>query len=240
MNCIDLLQNGYVPYSGEPQIAAVRGRSGRLYAGVRIENISFPLTIPAVQNALFCCLSEGDKPDVLYVQEENSEIPPWAAEFDTTIRPFDTVADEEVKPVIIPAEEATQVRTELNRLHGLAHTPNSNFPVAALLETAEGWVAGVNIESREWNRGLCAERIALAKAVTYGLRDIQALHIYAKDGEYSSPCGACRQVIVEHLPHHPIVLYHSDGSVSRHFSDAMLPHSFRSSRLQQKHKNYPV
>src|SRR5699024_12516589 len=86
----------------------------------------------------------------------------------------------------------------LKSLLDRAKVEESNFPVAAIAETKEGFVSGVNIECSAWNMGLCAERIAISKALTYTVSNINALHIHTRFGEFSSPCGACRQIIREH------------------------------------------
>jgi cytidine deaminase len=62
LNWTDFLSRSYAPYSGRPAACVVKGESGRFYGGVRIENISFPLTINEVQAAVCFCLSEKDHP----------------------------------------------------------------------------------------------------------------------------------------------------------------------------------
>src|SRR5699024_6543896 len=112
-----------------------------------------------------------------------------------------------------------------------ARVEESNFPVAALAKTNKGWVSGTNIECSAWSMGLCAERVAISKALTYTEAEITELHIHTRYGEFSSPCGACRQVISEHLPDRKLYLHHADGSQSIHLSNDLLPFSFQSSSL---------
>ncbi len=64
----NLAAHNYIPYSGQASTAVVQSREGAYFPGVRVENISFPLTISAIQNALFCCLSEGHQPKVIYTE----------------------------------------------------------------------------------------------------------------------------------------------------------------------------
>ncbi len=116
----------------------------------------------------------------------------------------------------------------------MAVVEESNFPVSALVETEEGYFSGVNIECSSWNLGLCAERVVITKALTYGAKKLENLHIHSRGGEFSSPCGACRQVIMEHMPDKQIYLHHADGTESVHFAVDLLPHSFRSSTLAKK------
>ncbi len=59
---------------------------------------------------------------------------------------------------------------------------------------------GVNIENASYGEGLCAERAAVAAAVSAGNRDFAALAVVAGDGSDISPCGSCRQVLMEFSP----------------------------------------
>jgi len=237
MKFSELQQHTYVPYSGSAEIAVVQSKSGAWFPGVRIENISFPLTISAIQNALFCCLSEGETPEIMYVDaqpEHNSIHNYWKEQYQLALNHIDKLTDANFAPIIKSVED---IPLTLHKLLGSALAEYSDFPVSALLQTGSGFISGVNIETADWSRGLCAERIAIAKAISYGLTDFKALYICTRDGEYSSPCGACRQVIIEHLSHHPVHLYHADGTTARHFSSDLLPYNFQSSSLQNKFKD---
>ena len=111
--------------------------------------------------------------------------------------------------------------------------PNSDFPVSALLYVDDGYFEGTNIEVNDWTKGLCAERVALAKAITAGYFSFNHLEVHTQKGEFSSPCGACRQVIIEHLPYHTIKLHHADGSLSEHSTVDLLPYNFKTSSLKK-------
>ena len=77
-----------------------------------------------------------------------------------------------------------------------AYAPYSNYPVGAAVLTASGEIfTGCNIENAAYPSGLCAERVAIFKAVSEGAREILAVAVVTKNG--ASPCGACRQVISE-------------------------------------------
>lgn len=236
MDLKQLRDNSYVPYSGKNSIAAVKSVEGNFFPGVRVENASFPLTINAAQNALFTCLSEGERPKAIYVQNTAAnDIEFWRNEFNVWVYPLDELQEVSFKDILLDLKN-DNTQSTLKQLLKQAVTVNSDFPVSALLKTASGFVSGVNIECSEWNLGLCAERIAIGKAISYGFTELQDLYIHTRDGEYSSPCGACRQVIIEHLPHNPVHLFHADGTQSMHYSEDLLPHSFRSSSLM---KNSP-
>lgn len=226
-----LKKRAYTPYSSHPDIAIVESKSGNLYPGVRVENISFPLTISAAQAAVMICLSEMEEPQTLFVENiDNANLDYWENEYSLTLRRLDFAETHHFKTVTFSSD----VDRTLSQLLEKAITIHSDFPVSAVLETNEGLVSGVNIEENAWESGLCAERVAIAKALTYGITDIDTLHIHTRHGEYSSPCGACRQVIIEHMPRHPVCIHHPDGTVSRHFSSDLLPYSFKSDFLKKK------
>lgn len=235
MDIDTLYELNYVPYSKKPSVALVRSKADTWFPGIRIENISYPLSITAAQNALFFCLSEDQQPVELYVDAiEDNMTSFWQNEFDLAVEPLDKNSP--------PASTFAQLRLDgeinpeqkLTELLDYAVVGESNFPVSALIETEQGFFSGVNVECSAWNMGLCAERIAIAKALTSGSKKLKRLHIHTRDGEFSSPCGACRQVIIEHLPDHQVHLHHADHSESIHFSKDLLPHSFSSSSLSNK------
>lgn len=232
MDIKELIEHNYVPYSKDPSAAVVRSQTGQWFLGVRIENISYPLSISATQNALFCCLSEGHQPDKLFTEEiESSMIPSWEKEFNLSAQPLDKDHLKGItfyNPILSPD---INKRKSLKQLLDKAIVEESDFPVSALIETDKGYFSGVNIECSSWSLGLCAERIAISKALTYGAHKLKSLAIHTRKGEFSSPCGACRQVIIEHLPKTQIHLHHADQTESIHFSEDLLPHSFQSTSL---------
>lgn len=96
-----------------------------------------------------------------------------------------------------------------------------------------GYYEGVNVEVSDWSMGLCAERIAIAKAKADGHSKFESMDVHTLKGEFSSPCGACRQVVTEMMPYHELRLFHADGSLSEHLSADLLPFSFKSSSLKK-------
>jgi cytidine deaminase len=78
----------------------------------------------------------------------------------------------------------------------LAHSPYSQFPVGAAVLTASGRVfSGANVENASYGLTVCAERVAIWKAISEGETEIVAIAVVSEGG--ASPCGACRQVMVE-------------------------------------------
>lgn len=237
-----LRERCYVPYSNAVDICFVKGKSDKLYPGVRIENISFPLTIEPVQTAIFSCLSEGDKPDTLYspkiTNTENKLLKPdnsleqWANRFHLSVTyleegepiPDNALFYTSEKPIIHDPKR-------LLELTDRCFITYSRFPVTALLKTEKGVYSGVNIEISDWQKGLCAERVAIGKARSCGAQEFLEMAIYAPQGDYISPCGACRQVLAEHMPKGRITMFHNDSETTSLQIEDLLPYQFKASRL---------
>lgn len=234
MNLRELRKYNYVPYSGNGAMCVAESDRGHFFPGVRIENPVFPLTISEIQAAVFSCLSENEQPARLYTEHpQEKNLCFWKNEYNLSLHPLQELPDDVMfESVILPDDTHTEAEL-LESLLDRAITLNSDFPVSALLKTERGMVTGVNIECSEWSLGLCAERVALAKAVSNGARPFNALYIHTRYGEFSSPCGACRQVIVEHMPSQPVHLFHANRTRSVHYSSDLLPYSFRSSTSKE-------
>ena len=79
-----------------------------------------------------------------------------------------------------------------------AHAPYSRFKVGAALKTRTGEiVTGCNIENASYGLTLCAERVAVFKAVSEGLSDFDAIAVVADSKRLTAPCGPCRQILWE-------------------------------------------
>jgi len=89
---------------------------------------------------------------------------------------------------------------KLQKLHELSYSPYSNYPVSAIVVTKDNKeFTGVNIENASYGATVCAERVAILKAVSSGYRkeDFKELHIMVGSGKLGMPCFLCRQVINE-------------------------------------------
>lgn len=116
------------------------------------------------------------------------------------------------------------------RRHAL--TPFSGFAVGAALETPAGILhTGCNIENVTLGLTVCAERVALWKALSTGDRRFVRLCV-ATDAEHPAPpCGACRQLLWEYCGDLPVILINRSGLTREHRLSDLLPHPFDSRAL---------
>lgn len=110
-----------------------------------------------------------------------------------------------------------------------AYVPYSHFPVGAALLTKSGEIyIGCNIENASFGLTNCAERTAIFKAISEGEREFEALAVYGETQEPISPCGACRQVLVEFCrPDMPVYLVSKSMQVKQTSVAELLPYSFK-------------
>jgi cytidine deaminase len=108
-----------------------------------------------------------------------------------------------------------------------AHASYSNFKVGAALETADGLIiTGANIENATYGLTMCAERIAMFKAVSEGHRSFRRIAIVADTDRPTTPCGACRQVLWEFGGNLEVILADLQVVRVRHQLKDLLPHPF--------------
>jgi len=108
-----------------------------------------------------------------------------------------------------------------------AVAPYSNFKVGAALETADGTiVTGCNIENASYGLTICAERVAMFKALSEGHRRFTRMAVVADTVAPTSPCGACRQVLWEFGHDLEIVLANLTEVTGRHQMAELLPLAF--------------
>ncbi len=123
-------------------------------------------------------------------------------------------------------ENLTKVANEMLEK---AYVPYSKFPVGAALVTKEGKIyTGCNIENASYPLTNCAERTAVFKAVSEGDKEFQTIVVTADTEGPVSPCGACRQVLVEFCePEMPVVLTNKKGDIKETTVSELLPGAFR-------------
>ena len=117
-------------------------------------------------------------------------------------------------------EAATDARTR-------AQAHYSHFKVGAALETADGQViTGCNIENATYGLTLCAERVALVKALSDGHSIFTRMAVVADTGAPTPPCGPCRQLLWEYCGDIDIILGNLTGPTGRLRLSALLPMPF--------------
>ena len=115
-----------------------------------------------------------------------------------------------------------------------AYAPYSGFAVGAALLAASGRVyGGVNVENASYPVGICAERAAIAAAVTAGEREFEALAVIADSPAPCAPCGMCRQMLME-FPLKRIILANTAGATRILTPAELLPHAFGAAALPTK------
>ena len=111
------------------------------------------------------------------------------------------------------------------RLQSVA--PFSKFLVGAAVRTAAGKVyVGCNIESASYGLTVCAERVAIWKALSEGERDFTELAVVADTETLTPPCGTCRQIIWEFCKHATLVLANLRGATEIVSIKELLPRAF--------------
>jgi cytidine deaminase len=120
---------------------------------------------------------------------------------------------------------ATHARTN-------AHARFSNFKVGAALRTPAGKIfGGCNVENATYGLTVCAERVALFKAISEGERGFDAIAVVTDTDSLTPPCGACRQLIWEFCGDVPVVMANLKGKVEVFRMSALFPEPFDASNL---------
>jgi cytidine deaminase len=115
-----------------------------------------------------------------------------------------------------------------------AYAPYSHFQVGAALLGESGRVyTGCNVENASYGATMCAERTAVFKAVSEGERRFVAVAIVSSGGDFTYPCGVCRQVLAEFGLDMAVILENSNGDVRVHTLRELLPHAFTGASLQE-------
>ena len=109
-----------------------------------------------------------------------------------------------------------------------AYAPYSRFLVGAAIECRNGRVfTGCNIENSALGSTICAERVAVGKAVSEGEQDFVRIAIYGEGKDYCMPCGSCRQVLAEFSGDIELLCARATGGYVSYKLSELLPHSFR-------------
>ena len=107
-----------------------------------------------------------------------------------------------------------------------AYAPYSNFKVGAAVLTSDGMVfLGNNIENSSYGATICAERVAVFKAVSEAKTNIVKIAVASDTEDFTYPCGICRQVINEFMPDGEIIIGNKND-VKVYKVSELLPHAF--------------
>ncbi len=132
------------------------------------------------------------------------------------------------------SESENQLIEAATRARLKSVAPFSNFLVGAALQTKAGKVfTGCNVESASYGLTVCAERVAIWKALSEGERDFIELVIVADTEALTPPCGTCRQIIWEFAKHARIVLANLRGQREEVSIEDLLPRAFDARFLKE-------
>jgi cytidine deaminase len=122
-------------------------------------------------------------------------------------------------------EQALEARTK-------AHAPYSHFLVGAALESTDGRVfTGCNVENATYGLSVCAERVAVFKAVSEGTSKFQRIAVSADTDVLTPPCGACRQILWEFCGDIELTLTNLHGKTETFHLSELFPRPFDASFL---------
>jgi cytidine deaminase len=118
-----------------------------------------------------------------------------------------------------------------NKARKLSYAPYSNYPVGAALRTKTGRIfTGVNVENAVYPHTMCAERVAIFKAVSEGETEFEVIAVATNNG--GSPCGGCRQVMAEFGLDTIVLIADGDGKLKQEMTvSQLLPEAFTPAHL---------
>lgn len=123
---------------------------------------------------------------------------------------------------VIDRQALAEAAREARRL---AYAPYSHYYVGAALLAADGTIfAGCNVENASYPACICAERVAISKAVSEGYQEFLAIAVATQNG--GTPCGICRQVMNEFAPDMRVIVANKDDILADYSLSDLLPHGF--------------
>lgn len=124
------------------------------------------------------------------------------------------------------------LKEEAKKALSNAHVPYSNYQVGAAVLTEEGNIyRGCNIENASYGATVCAERVAIFKAVSNGEKKIKAIALTTGAGDFPTPCGICRQVMAEFATEDFKIILFNEEKTEVYKMEEILPLAFTSKNL---------
>ena len=129
--------------------------------------------------------------------------------------------------------------SEAEKARKNAYAPYSRFSVGAALLSRSGKVyTGANLENSSFGQTVCAERLALYKAVSDGEKDFKKIAIVAAGAKPVTPCGICRQALLEFSPELEVICSNLSGKVKKYTLKRLLPHPFEYEKRKTKKRSF--
>jgi cytidine deaminase len=137
----------------------------------------------------------------------------------------------------LPAELAQQLLDRAREAREFAYAPYSGFTVGAALLAEDGRIfTGCNVENASYGLTTCAERVAIGKAASEGVREVRAVAVAGPETHpICPPCGSCRQILYEFGPEMEVVISGEAGGEPQVLAiDELLPSAFGPTSLQRR------
>ena len=129
------------------------------------------------------------------------------------------------------------MKEKLLNLHKNSYAAYSNFPVSSIVVTKDGReFSGVNVEDASYRAGACAERVAIFRALSAGVKkgEFQEINVMISSGEIGMPCFVCRQMLVELFDKDSIVrCYSTHGDYVEYTVSELCPYPFDENDLKK-------
>jgi cytidine deaminase len=142
------------------------------------------------------------------------------------------VNENDARHQVLSASEYETLLSAARSARENAHAPYSNFRVGAGLRATSGRIfGGCNVENATYGLTVCAERVAIFKAISEGERGFDAIAVVTDTDSLTPPCGSCRQLIWEFCGDVPVILANLKGNVETIRMSDLFPKPFDASSL---------
>lgn len=126
------------------------------------------------------------------------------------------------------------MREKLEKLLNNSYSKYSGYSVSAICVMNDGKeFNGVNVENASFGATICAERVAITNAITYGYKksDFKELHVMVKSEKLGTPCFVCRQVISEFFDEESLIKLYSNNEEKEYLVKELCPYPFSEENL---------